>query len=780
MAVLISDRLRFLFHVLGVFSLILLASCRPSADHLLLAAKQGDTDQIRRLLDRKMSVTVTDRDGQTPLHLAAHWGRDAAAALLLDRGAPIEATDHEGRTPLHAATKENQQALVGLLLNRGARPDAVDLDGSTPLHLAAEWNAGDAARVLLERGAAVTVQDKEGLTPLHAAAVWGSEQVAILLLDARAPVEATGHRGQTPLHLTTKGSRRMFETVKGQVAIAQLLLDRGARVDAAMGNGDTSLHLAAQEGDLDMVRLLIERGAAIDARTRNGRTPLHRCVEHNQTPVVRLLLERGANSGIPDGQGKSPAHLAAELGQASILRLLLDRGASVASVDAEQRTPLHEPAGRGHEAVVRLLLERGADFRAADRFGWTPLHLATFHGREPIVRLLLDRGAVVDAGDAQGVTPLHAAAFYGYEEIRQLLTQRGATVDLVDDRGYTAAQYARPQPRAEADDDPASRGTVQVVRAAQGEVVRLHLPLIKVDGSSTVYPLSTLIAEQFAESAGGAVRVSVGISGTGGGFQKFCQGQIDVQGASRPISADESELCQRHGVKFYELPVGYDALSVVVSTSNSWVESLTLKDLKAMWEPAAHQKIMSWSQIRSEWPAAPLKLFGAGPNSGSFDYFTEAIVGKVKASRADYTGSEDDNVLVDAIAESRLALGYVPFAYLEPNHRRLKAVAIDAGKGPVLPTKETVVSGRYYPLSRPLFIYVNQRSSIDGAVRQFVERYLTHAPDAVEQARYVPFRREFYPTILSKFQKGRTGTIFEGKSPIGMTIEQFLAVQDQS
>ena len=562
--------------------------------------------------------------------------------------------------------------------------------------------------------------------------------------------------------------------------IARLLLDRGASPDAAMLDGGTALHLASKGGDADMVRLLIERGATVDARTGEGLTPLHEAVAHNQMSAVRLLLDRGANIALPDEQKKSPLHLAAELGQRSMVQLLLDHGASVGAIDAEERTPLHEPAGRGHEAVVRLLLDRGAAAEALDRHRWTPLHLATFHGREPIVRLLLDRGAQANRQDAQGVTPLHGATYFGYEAIQQLLIQRGATTDLVDDRGYTAAQYAKHRDKSGSSDIGIPAGTVQPAAAALAGVLRLHLPLIKIDGSSTVYLLSELVAKRFSKAGGGTDRLTVGISGTGGGFQKFCRGEIDVQDASRPINASELELCRTNGVQFFELPVGYDALSVVVSVTNSWVESLTLKELKSMWEPAAHMKLTTWNQIRLDWPTAQLKLFGAGPDSGSFDYFTEAVVGKVRASRADYTGSEDDNVLVEAIAESRYALGYVPFAYLEPNRRRLKAVAIDAGQGPILPSKETVLSGQYHPLSRPIFIYVNQRAAVDSAVRQFVEYYLTQAPQLVEQIGYVPFRGEAYASILSQFRQGRLGTLFEGKSPIGMTIEQFLLLEGKS
>ncbi len=767
---------------LGILFLLILVACRPSGESLLLASKQGDCDQIKRLLDRGVALTVVDRDGQTPLHLAAHWGRDEAAILFLDRGAPIEAIDRKGRTPLHVAARENQRKLVNLLLERGAARDTPDHDGSTPLHLAAEWNAGETARILIDHGAATTAQDNDGLTPLHTAAAWGTESIAAQLLDARAPVQAMGHQGQTPLHLTTKGSRRMFDTVQGQVATARLLLAHGAAVDAALHSGDTSLHLAAQQGDVDMARFLVEQGATVDAKTGQGLTPLHKAIVHNQIPVTRFLLDHGANIGAADRQGKTAIHLAAELGQAGMVRLLLERGAPVAVMDKEGRTPLHEPASRGHDTVVQLLLDRGASVDAFDIHRWTPLHLATFHGRATVVRLLLDKGAQVNASDADGVMPLHGASYFGYTDIERLLIGRGAAADLVDDRGYLPAQYAR-RPSKNSSGDSAATTTGELVppaAAAPGEIVRLHLPLIKIDGSSTVYPMSEAVADRYAEVNGGRVRVSVGISGTGGGFQKFCRGETDVQDASRPINTSELELCQANRITFHELPIGYDALSVVVSANNTWVESLTIKELKTLWEPAAYQKIMSWNQIRNDWPVAPLNLFGAGSNSGTFDYFTEAVVGKVRASRADYTGSEDDNVLVDAIAGNHQALGYVPFAYVEPNRHRLKALAIDAGNGPVLPSKETVLSGQYQPLSRPMFIYVNQRSAIDGTLRQFVEYYLTHAPQLMDSVGSVPFRDEAYTSILAQFRKGRTGTMFDGKAPIGMTIEQFLAYQEST
>ena len=217
--------------------------------------------------------------------------------------------------------------------------------------------------------------------------------------------------------------------------------------------------------------------------------------------------------------------------------------------------------------------------------------------------------------------------------------------------------------------------------------------LVKVDGSSTVFPITEAIAEEFQKETRGAVRVTVGISGTGGGFKKFCRGETDVQDASRPISASEMEACRASGIQFYELPIAFDALTIAVSPQTTWLESITIAELKQIWDPSSQGRIMKWNQIRSSWPDLPLKLFGAGSDSGTFDYFTEAVVGKAKASRGDYTASEDDNTLVQGIANDKQALGYIPYAYFEPNKKRLKAVAVDGGHGPILPSRETVERG---------------------------------------------------------------------------------------
>ena len=298
--------------------------------------------------------------------------------------------------------------------------------------------------------------------------------------------------------------------------------------------------------------------------------------------------------------------------------------------------------------------------------------------------------------------------------------------------------------------------------------------LVKVDGSSTVFPITEAVAEEFQKETRGSVRVTVGISGTGGGFKKFCRGETDVQDASRPISASEMEACRANGIQYYELPVAFDALTLAVSPQATWIDAVTVEELKKIWEPSAQGRVTKWNQIRSTWPDQPLKLFGAGSDSGTFDYFTEAVVGKAKASRGDYTASEDDNTLVQGISNDKQALGYIPYAYFEPNKKRLKAIAVDAGHGPVLPSRETVENGSYQPLSRPMFIYVNSKAAGKPEVKRFVEFYLAQAPLLVSQVKYVPLPKEAYSLALSHFQKGKLGTAFQGISTIGMKIEDLL------
>lgn len=304
--------------------------------------------------------------------------------------------------------------------------------------------------------------------------------------------------------------------------------------------------------------------------------------------------------------------------------------------------------------------------------------------------------------------------------------------------------------------------------------------LIKVDGSSTVFPITEAVAEEYQRASKGAVRVTVGISGTGGGFKKFCRGETDVQDASRPILAEEMEVCRKNGVQYYELPVAFDAMTIVVSPQNTWTDSVTVAELKKMWEPSAQGKVTKWNQVRSSWPDTPLKLFGAGSDSGTFDYFTDAIVGKAKASRGDYTASEDDNTLVQGIASDKHALGYIPYAYYPPNQQKLKAVAVDGGNGAVLPSRETVENGTYQPLSRPLFIYVSKQSASRLEVKNFVDFYLTAGAELAAQVKYVPLPPQAYTLAREHFHNGKLGTVFQGTSAVGLKIEELLKRESKS
>lgn len=299
-------------------------------------------------------------------------------------------------------------------------------------------------------------------------------------------------------------------------------------------------------------------------------------------------------------------------------------------------------------------------------------------------------------------------------------------------------------------------------------------PTVKIDGSSTVYPITEAVAEEFQKTKKGAVQVTVGISGTGGGFKKFCAGETDISNASRPILQAERDKCKAAGVNYIELPIAYDALTVVVNKQNNWAGTMTVAELKKMWEPAAQGKIKTWNQVRSSFPNAPLKLFGAGADSGTFDYFTEAIVGKSKSSRTDFTPSEDDNVLVQGVARDKNALGYFGMAYYEANKSKLKAVAIDNGKGPVQPSVATVKNGTYQPLSRPIFIYISAKSAQKPEVKQFVEFYLTNAPRLVAAVKYVPLPPKAYQLAMQHFKKPKLGTVFAGDAPINLTIEQLM------
>ncbi|MBC8030689.1 MAG: PstS family phosphate ABC transporter substrate-binding protein [Pyrinomonadaceae bacterium] len=300
--------------------------------------------------------------------------------------------------------------------------------------------------------------------------------------------------------------------------------------------------------------------------------------------------------------------------------------------------------------------------------------------------------------------------------------------------------------------------------------------VIKVDGSSTVFPITEAVAEEFQRS--GKVKVTVGISGTGGGFKKFVRGEIDVADASRPILAEEMSQAKANGIEFIELPVAFDALTVVVNNQNDWLMSITVADLKKIWEPGAQGKITHWNHVRPEWPNEKIALFGAGADSGTFDYFTEAIVGKAKSSRGDYTASEDDNVLVQGVEGNKYALGYVPYAYYAPHSKRMKALAIEWEKakvpGAVLPSPENVLAGTYNPLSRPLFIYVSRKSMDKPAVKEFVEFYLKNVKTLAAEVKYVPLSETAYQMATQRLASMQTGSGFGGVPEVGLPVEEIL------
>lgn len=306
-------------------------------------------------------------------------------------------------------------------------------------------------------------------------------------------------------------------------------------------------------------------------------------------------------------------------------------------------------------------------------------------------------------------------------------------------------------------------------------------PVIKIDGSSTVFPITEAMAEEFQIAKKGQVRVTVGISGTGGGFKKFCRSETDIQNASRPIQTKEMADCKAAGVKFFELPIAYDATVVVVNPKNDWMNEVTIAELKRIWEPEAQGKLTEWSQLNPKWPKEKLKLYGAGSDSGTFDYFTEAVVGKAKASRGDYSASENDNTLVSGIASDKFSLGYLPLAYYEENKAKLKVLPVFNAKekAAILPSRQTVEKSTYSPLSRPVFIYINETAFKKPEVKEFVEFYLSQAEKIVPQVKYVPLPSKLYELAKSNLKKNKMGTVFKGHSEVGMKVEELMKKESQ-
>ena len=314
---------------------------------------------------------------------------------------------------------------------------------------------------------------------------------------------------------------------------------------------------------------------------------------------------------------------------------------------------------------------------------------------------------------------------------------------------------------------------------AVSPLVHADVPLVKVDGSSTVYPITEAVAEDFQKSKKNGVRVTVGISGTGGGFKKFCRGETDVSDASRPITKKEIEDCKAAGVEYLEFPVAYDALTVVIHPKNDWAKNMTVAELKAIWEPAAQGKITSWKQVNPAWPDRPLKLYGPGADSGTFEYFTEAINGKAKATRGDFTASEDDNVLVQGVSRDIGGLGYFGFSYYIENKDKLAAVSVVAasGKPAVAPSLQTVIDGTYQPLARPIFIYVNAKSAEKPEVKEFVEYYMKNGEKLVKEVKIVPLPAKAYAYNLEHFAKRAKGSKFGGENKVGITIEELMKLE---
>ncbi|MFP4007192.1 MAG: PstS family phosphate ABC transporter substrate-binding protein [Spirulinaceae cyanobacterium] len=300
---------------------------------------------------------------------------------------------------------------------------------------------------------------------------------------------------------------------------------------------------------------------------------------------------------------------------------------------------------------------------------------------------------------------------------------------------------------------------------------------VLVDGSSTVFPISEAMAEEFMAENPDA-RVTVGVSGSGGGFSKFCAGETDISNASRPIKPEEAEICAENGIEFVELPIAFDGLSVIANPENDWAECLTVDELKMVWEPDAQGTITNWNQIRDEFPDAPLGLYAPGTDSGTFDYFTEAIMGESGASRGDFTSSEDDNVIVQGVASDRGGMGYLGYAYYIENEDRLKLMAIDGGNGCIQPSQETIADGSYQPLSRPEFFYVKVDSLSNPAVRAFAEFQID--PDnanLVNETGYVPIPADLAPLAQERLDEEVTGTVFPDGSAVGVKLADLFEEQ---
>ncbi len=299
---------------------------------------------------------------------------------------------------------------------------------------------------------------------------------------------------------------------------------------------------------------------------------------------------------------------------------------------------------------------------------------------------------------------------------------------------------------------------------------------IDIDGSSTAFPITEAVAEEFGKLTEGNVRVTVGVSGTGGGFKKFCNGEIQISDASRPIKASEVQLCADAGIEYIEIPVAIDGLTVIVNKDNTWAQCMTVDELHTMWAPASEDVITRWNQVRPDWPDDKMEMYAPGVDSGTFDYFTETVNGEGGASRGDFTASEDDNLIIQGVSGGKNGVGYLGYSYYTENAEKLKAVAIDGGAGCVIPTDDVINNGSYAPLSRPLFIYVRADAATTPHIAEFVRYYLSEEGQALAaEVGYIPYPQKVYDLALAKFENGASGTVFGGENPMHGPVEDILA-----
>jgi phosphate transport system substrate-binding protein len=334
---------------------------------------------------------------------------------------------------------------------------------------------------------------------------------------------------------------------------------------------------------------------------------------------------------------------------------------------------------------------------------------------------------------------------------------------------------------AKRDANPEGAALEAKAGAATAGVAASVATVIAIDGSSTVFPITEAVSEEFRAKS--AARVTIGVSGTGGGFKKFCGGETAISGASRPIKPSEVSQCKQNAIDYIELPVAYDGISVVVNPANGWAAQMTVRELKALFRPEAQNSVTRWSQVRSGWPDDEIHLFGAGVDSGTYDYFTAAIVGTEHASRGDFTSSEDDNVLVQGVAMDKLALGFFGYAYYVANQNKLRLVAIDDenddnGKGPIAPSAATVIDGSYSPLARPIFVYVSRAALDRPEVDAFMTFYLEHAAKLVDEVGYIPLPERAYALAQRRLSNRVLGSIFGASgSKVGVSVEALLAAE---